>query len=248
MTRNPLKTLRLLPAALPVAIVLCAMIGCSDSEVRQSVTDTLVTAHPREATAGTVNFDPEQDVMRLPTYIVPGPLKEIFRDTNDLQLPAAIKNGIEPITDFRSAWHTKRPMQLIYSCDEYMIDTLTMSMPYLVPRAAQLLKDIASDFQDTIRSRGKANYRLRVTSLLRTDHSVKRLMRRNRGATEQSCHRYGTTFDISWVKFDCLDSTRMVSLEDLKNILAEIVYNHRRQGRCYAIYERRQGCFHITVK
>ena len=244
---QPIHTLRLLPALL--ATTLLGLWACSSaSSSEDALTDTLVTAHPRAATAGTVDFSPDVEIHHMPTYIVPGRLRDIFLDTNDLQLPAAIRNGIDPITDLHSAWHTKRPLQRIYSCDEYMLDTLTMSLPYLVPRAAQLLKDIGRDFQDTIRTRGGKDYRIRVTSLLRTDHSVARLKRRNRSATEQSCHRYGTTFDISWVKFDCLDSTHVISLEDLKNILAEIVYNQRQRGRCYAIYERRQGCFHITVK
>ena len=99
-----------------------------------------------------------------------------------------------------------------------------------------------------MRARGGREQRLRVTSLTRTENNVKCLRRRNRAATEQSCHRYGTTFDISWTRFDARDSSYIVSLEDLKNILAEVVYDFRRQGRCYAIFERRQGCFHITVR
>ena len=60
--------------------------------------------------------------------------------------------------------------------------------------------------------------------------------------------RYGTTFDISWVKFDCLDPSMVISLEDLKNILAEVVQDFRKRGRCYAIFERKSGCLHITVR
>ena len=124
----------------------------------------------------------------------------------------------------------------------------TASVPYLVPKAAQLLKEIGYAFQDTIRKRGGKEYRIKVTSVTRTDFSVSKLMKRNRAATENSCHRYGTTFDISWVKFDCLDPSMVISLEDLKNILAEVVQDFRRQGRCYAIFERKSGCLHITVR
>lgn len=240
----------LLGIALITALITMAF-ACGDHEAadgQADARDTLVTAHPRSATAEYLEFGPESDVHRMVTRIVPGKLRDIFNDTNDIQLSAAMARGIEPITDLRSAWHLKRPLQRVYSCDEYMIDSLSMSMPFLVPRAAQLLKDIGSDFRDTIRARGGKDYRLHVTSLLRTDYSVARLKRRNRSATDQSCHRYGTTFDISWTKFDCLDTTYIVSLEDLKNILAEIVLQKRQEGRCYAIYEHRQGCFHITVR
>ena len=38
-------------------------------------------------------------------------------------------------------------------------------------------------FADTIKARGNADYRIRVTSLLRTDYSVNKLQKRNRAAT-----------------------------------------------------------------
>lgn len=194
------------------------------------------------------NVDDNANVGRIATHIIPGSLKEIFNDSNYIQLPAAEANGITPITDFRSAYFVKKPLVKINTSDIYFIDSLKHSMPYLVPKAANLLKEIATAFADTIKARGNADYRIRVTSLLRTDYSVSRLQKRNRAATSQSCHLYGTTFDISWVKFDCLDPNHPISLEDLKNVLAEIVYNFREQGRCFAIFERKQGCFHITVR
>ena len=36
----------------------------------------------------------DSTVHRMPTYVVPGRLKEIFNDTNDLQLQAAIANAM----------------------------------------------------------------------------------------------------------------------------------------------------------
>jgi hypothetical protein len=45
-----------------------------------------------------------------------------------------------------------------------------------------------------------------------------------------------------------MDPSMIVSLEDLKNILAEVVLDFKRQGRCYAIFERKSGCLHITVR
>ena len=84
--------------------------------------------------------------------------------------------------------------------------------------------------------------------MLRTPRLVKRLRRRNRNAVDTSAHLYGTTFDISYAKFIC-DSTRVPrTQEDMKNLLGEVVYAMREQGRCYVKYERKQGCFHITCK
>lgn len=240
--------MRSLPWISTTLLVLTCACSSGNSPECNAPTDTLVTLHPRAASQPKQNMDELDDVKRLVVSAPIGKLRDVFNDTNDLQLNAAIANGIAPVQDLRSAYHLKRSIQRIFSCDEFILDSLSMSMPYLVPKAAQLLKDIGRAFQDTVRQRGGKDYRIKVTSVLRTDYSVSRLRRRNRNATEQSCHRYGTTFDISWTKFDCADTTHIVSLEDLKNILSEIIYDKRRQGRCYAIFERRQGCFHITVR
>lgn len=235
-------------ALLTLSLAVSACSGHSDaSEEISAASDTLVTLHPRDIARLLNDLGDADGIQRLPVNSV-GRLREVFNDTNALQLPAAMACGIDPVIDLRSAYHLRRPIQRIYSCDEFVVDSLWMSMPYLVPRAAQLLKDIGRTFQDTVRNRGGGDYRIKVTSLLRTEYSVSKLRRRNRNASDSSCHRFATTFDISWTKFDCLDTTRLVSLEDLKNILAEVIQQKREQGRCYAIYERRQGCFHVTVR
>ena len=202
----------------------------------------------RSITGDSMGFIPDAEIHRLPTNIEQRPLKEIFNDSNAMQLVAAEKNGFKPVNSLRDAYHIDRPLIRIYSCDAYMLDDLSASVPYLVPKAAQLLKEICYAFQDSIRKRGGKQYRIKVTSVTRTVYSVSKLMRRNRAATENSCHRYGTTFDISWVRFDCMDPTMVISLEDLKNILAEVVQDFRKRGRCYAIFERKSGCLHVTVR
>ena len=68
-----------------------------------------------------------------------------------------------------------------------------------------------------------------VTSLLRTPYTVKRLRRVNRNATDSSTHQFATTFDISYRRFHCLDSTRTVNEEDLKNLLGEVLLDLRRE-------------------
>ena len=175
-------------------------------------------------------------------------VKSLFNDSNHVQLSAARAMGFQPIRSLRDARRLSRPLVKVESCPYYVVDSLTSSVPYLIPRAASLLADIGREFADSVRARGGHEYRIRITSLTRTHFSVNRLRRRNINATEQSCHLFGTTFDISWVKFQNLDPDFIVSLEDLKNLLAEIIYNKRRQGLCYAKFEVKQGCFHITTR
>jgi len=249
-----LNILRLLPLLLMMGLALASATSCGGGSMQQQDTTAWDYKAPpampinRSITGDSMGLINEAEIHRLPTHIEQRPLKEIFNDSNALQLVAAEQNGFKPVTSLRNAYNIDRPLIRIYSCDAYMLDDLTASVPYLVPKAAQLLKEIGYAFQDSVRQRGGKAYRIKVTSVTRTVYSVGKLMKRNRAATENSCHRYGTTFDISWVKFDCLDPSMVVSLEDLKNILAEVVQDFRTRGRCYAIFERKSGCLHITVR
>ena len=252
MNRN---ILRLLPLLLLMGLALASVTSCGHGGKgeQQDTTAWDYKAPPAMPTNRSISGDSmgliaDAEIHRLPTYIEQRPLKEIFNDSNALQLIAAEKNGFKPVTTLRDAYLIDKPLVRIFSCDAYMLDDLRASVPYLVPKAAQLLKEIGYAFQDTISKRGGKKYRIKVTSVTRTNYTVAKLMRHNLAATENSCHRYGTTFDISWVKFDCMDPSMVISLEDLKNILAEVVQDFRRQGRCYAIFERKSGCLHITVR
>ena len=96
-------------------------------------------------------------------------------------------------------------------------------------------------------ARGGGNYRIKVTSALRTLESVNRLKKRNIKSLNRSAHLFGTTFDVSYVKFPCDSITVARTDGDLKNLLAEILLDLRSEGRCLVKYERKQGCFHITA-
>lgn len=183
---------------------------------------------------------------RLALYQI-GRLREVFNDSNYRQLYFANRLGIRPITSVRDCYRTRRPLVKIESNTYYKVDSLTHSFPFLVPEAAQLLHDIGCNFNDSLQKRGGKGYQIKVTSLLRTPSCVKRLRRINRNATEASTHQYGTTFDISYTKFNCLDSTIKLHEGDLKNLLAEVLFDLRSRGRCLVKYERHTPCFHITV-
>lgn len=176
-----------------------------------------------------------------------GPLAKVFNDSNKYQYAWAEQLGIEPITNLRGAFRTRRPLRLITDCEAYGVDKLTHSMPYLVPEAADLLETIGYNFIDSLARRGADGYKVKVTSLLRTPATVKSLRRVNKNATDSSTHQFGTTFDLSWSKFVCADSTRTIHEGDLKNLLAEVLEDLRRQGRCMVKFERKTACFHITV-
>lgn len=175
-------------------------------------------------------------------------LSRTFNDVNRFHLVAAKQNGIEPIMTIADAWNLKMPVLRIESTNYYFVEKARYSLPYLVPRAKTLLDDIAKNWKDSLNARGGGDYRLKVTSILRTGSTISKLKRVNRAAVDSSAHRYGTTFDISYRKFICDNPEKPRSAEDLKNLLAEILYDLRENGRCYVKYEHRQGCFHITAR
>lgn len=177
-----------------------------------------------------------------------GVLGRVFKDSNYVHLEAARQLGIEPITSNSDLWHLRRPLVRIKSGKHYFVDDLTHSLPFLVPEAADLLEDISRSWVDSMQARGGGHYRLKVTSVLRTPATVKKLRRRNRNAVDTSAHCFGTTFDISYAKFICDSIKPPRTQEDMKNLLAEILYDFRSQGRCYVKFERKQGCFHITAR
>jgi hypothetical protein len=176
-------------------------------------------------------------------------LRKEFNDSNYVQLIAARELGIKPIESLRDVWNQKKTIVKIKSCREYYVDELTHSYPYLVPEAAELLKEIGKRFNDSLRARGGGYYRLKVTSLLRTRNTVGRLRRVNRNATDTSAHQFATTFDIAYNKFiyDREGGPHRTAV-DLKGLLTEILQKLHNDGRCYVKYEVKQACFHITTR
>lgn len=177
-----------------------------------------------------------------------GPLRRALRDSNYLHLQAAEEIGTGVIENIDEAWYLSQPLVEVKSCEEYFVDNLTHSYPYLVPQAADLLKEIGRRFNDSLAARGGGDYRMKVTSVMRTPLTVKRLRRINRNATDASAHQYGTTFDISYSRFICDSINVNRSFEDLKNLLGEILFDMREEGRCYVVFERKQSCFHVTAR
>lgn len=180
-----------------------------------------------------------------------GNYNKTFNDLQDVHLPAAEKNGIGPLD--KRADTTIFMSQLVRipnELDIYKVDRLKHSMPYLVPSASKLLSDICFNFRDSLASKKMPIYKPFITSILRTNEDVKRLSKGNRNASENSVHRYGTTFDISWIRFEKVNPKDERTLDDgrLKAILGQVLHDLRERDRCYVKHERKQSCFHITVR
>lgn len=177
-----------------------------------------------------------------------------FNDMNDTQLKVAQAIGVPPVQDREAAEHLKNRLVLLEETDTYVIDSLTHSIPYLIPSAKELLDRIGQNFQDSLAAKGLNPNKLVVTSVLRTEADVKKLRRRNLNASEQSTHRFGTTFDLSYWRYVKVEELRGRPYEDvppeyLRAVLGQVLRDlHNEPGVCYIKYERKQNCFHITTR
>ncbi len=179
--------------------------------------------------------------------------KRSFGDLNAKHLGIAQAIGIAPIASRAEAEELTDRLTRIESNELYAVDSLTHSIPYLIPGAALLLDGIGRNFLDSLQSKGLNPNRIIVTSVLRTGDDVKRLRRRNVNATSNSAHSYGTTFDVSWKRFEKVEDEEGRPMQDvradtLKLVLSEVLRDLKEADKCYVKYELKQGCFHITSR
>ena len=173
-----------------------------------------------------------------------------FNIPNATHLEAAQAVGIRPCANEEELRKQKARMRKIRTCHNYMVDELEHSLPYLTTNAAEELNRIGEGFADILERNGCPHYRFIITSVTRTDASVRNLQRSgNINATFNSAHRYGTTFDITYRRFDKNDRSADYMTEDnLKLALGQVLLNEQRAGRIYVKYEYKQACFHITSR
>ena len=179
--------------------------------------------------------------------------KRSFGDLNDTHMAAAKKIGIKPLKDREAAEKLGGKVMEIKNGDFYQVDSLTHSIPFLVPKASALLDSIGANFLDSLENKGLNPNQVIVTSVLRTQDDVKKLRRVNGNASANSVHMFGTTFDISYKRFFKVEDPDGRPMQDvradtLKLVLSEVLRDLKKKDMCYVKYELKQGCFHITVR
>lgn len=185
-------------------------------------------------------------IFSVPRYV------DAFPDSQQVQIVAATRWGVEPVLNRADAEDRKNELVYVQSSPYYHVEKMYRSIPYLVPRAAVLLNDLGRAYYDSLQVKGIPLHQFIITSVLRTKDDVKKLRNYNGNATENSCHLYGTTFDICYNRYKTVmtasEPRRMVRNDSLKWVLSEVLNDFRNNGRCYIKYEVKQGCFHITVR
>jgi len=180
-----------------------------------------------------------------------------YSDLNELHLKYAKANGIK---GFKSDKGLKENLEKLLSRRElvkiennsyYVVDKLTHSHPYLTPEASKLLDDIGKRFHQKLTEQNLKKRYYQITSMLRTGESQSRLSKSNVNASSNSSHLYGTTFDITYARvftkpklgkdYEILDGPAI-------KLLSDVIGELSKEGRCLVVTERRERCFHITVK
>lgn len=238
----------------------------NDSSVVDTITTSDIVGTPRQSPSSVSSLVPPASSgvpsprtsylassLPHPIYSIPGRFSDCFPDSQQVHLVYAQQWGVKAVQSRTDA--EKRKSELVYvGANPYFeIDNLRSSIPYLVPRASTLLNDIGRAYFDSLYVKGIPLHKLIVTSVLRTKEDVANLKLRNGNATENSCHLYGTTFDISQNRYKTVSDPRksprrQVQNDTLKWVLSEVLRDFRNSGRCLIKYEVHQGCFHVTVR
>ncbi len=215
----------------------------------------LVSAALLTSCAGCSNNTAEEDEITEDSLVwYPGrtfSYKLKFNDLQSKQHAVASRIGLpRPPKDRKDAANMRRQLVEISSNDNYIVDSLTHSVPYLIPSAARELDAIGAEWADILARNSLPHYQFYVTSVLRTEEDIKYLQRSgNINSVTQSCHCYGTTFDLAYMRYHKVTHTREYMHEDnLKLVLGQVLLNHQRAGKIYVKYEWKQSCFHITVR
>lgn len=254
-----------------LVVIFLAIVRSVFPSIAEDNSNDVIDNNGKEAAAETVEISVDRDVDAAPV-VVPGCSSRFFNsdgtlvknriysvphfgnafpDQNDVQLAAAEKSGVQPVANRKDA--ERRMSELVYvgSNPYFYVDKLKNSIPYLVPKASILLQDIGRSFFDSLQTKGVSLHKIIVTSVLRSREDVEKLRGHNGNATQNSCHMYGTTFDICYNRYKTVappdTPRRAVRNDTLKWILSEVLNDMRQQKRCLVKYEIHQGCFHITV-
>jgi len=131
----------------------------------------------------------------------------------------------------------------------YEIEDLSHSYPLLTRESRKLLREIGKRFRKRMNDEGLKGSKFIITSMTRTTEKIKKLGKSNGNASENSPHLYGNAFDISYARFR-IRKYKVKECDEwfMKEALAEVIFQLRKEEKCWATYERQQGCFHVVSR
>jgi hypothetical protein len=140
-------------------------------------------------------------------------------------------------------------LRRVKSGRNYKVGNMANSYPYLTADSKKLLNEIAKRFRRKVRKDGLMGSGFTITSMTRTSENIKDLGKKNINVSENSPHVNGNAFDISYARF--LFRKLYVTECDkwyMKEALAEVIWQLKEENKCWATYEKQQGCFHVVSR
>jgi len=169
---------------------------------------------------------------RLPDYIARSRASGIKQCKNEAEILAKVDKG---------------SLVKVSDGNAFLIERMSHSYPYLTKPAKALLIEIGIRFKKKIQKTRVSGAKFRVTSMVRTAEKLKNLRKTNGNASLNSPHLYGNAFDISYINFK--PGVFFVTNCDEKYLmeaLAEVIWQLKKEGKCWATFEKQQNCFHVV--
>mgnify|MGYP001174339789 CR=1 FL=1 len=171
-----------------------------------------------------------------------------LKDGQSKYIKLAIKNGILKC-DNEDDLLKNTKLTKIENSKYFIIDYLTHSYPYLTESGKSLLNKIGENFNLKLANSELKDTKFYVTSLTRTTESIERLRKCNKNSNKQSAHLYGECFDITYTRFlNRSVKLKQCHLNYLKEVLASVIFDLKKNKKCWAVTETKQTCFHVVTR
>jgi hypothetical protein len=268
-----------------VAAVLC--IGGCAPETREADAEApragITRANPAAEAAPATAADSARERARVDAAA--GPLRAAFeavpvlgarevaelrRDVNATQIATARRLGtrVPGEVEREQLLREGRLVELADSTRYWILRRMESSVPYVTPDAHAMLEEMGRRFHARLDLRGLPRYRMRITSVLRTDAEQSALRRTNPNASRiVSAHEFGTTVDVSHERFAVpagawlgggdprlagmeVEMLEEVGREHSRVLQAELgrsISEMRGEGWLHVMMEDAQPVYHMTV-
>ncbi len=189
-------------------------------------------------------------------------------------LAAARRYGIQPIerdSELKALTDSGALTEVANTADSlYFFYNVPKKYRYLTPDAKAGLEKLAARVQANLRRRGDyPPVKIAISSMLRPASYQERLRDRNGNASQSSSHSYGVSFDIFYDEYYVAlpaapgDGALAEIIADLRRrlgylqgqalrrqfhaALMETLLQLQDEGALYAILEKSQRCYHVTI-
>lgn len=194
------------------------------------------------------------------------------RDRNAEQIALAERLGrrVSGMDEIGRLVREGRLVPLEDSTAYWVLRKMTHSVPYATPDAHRMLVRIGRRFHARLDSLGLPRYRMKITSVLRTDETQAQLRKVNANASPTvSAHEFGTTVDVSYARFavpapdpalagvvpapilameaEMLEEVGKQQAQVLRAELGRAIADLRRAGALMVMMENGQPVYHMTV-